>query len=325
MSDPVIGVDVGASTISAGLVTPDGTVEDTVQARSDVPGTAAATILTLVERLLARAAARSQRVRGIGVGLPGLVDVEKGVMRPTDGHWMSELAGMPLARLIGERTGLAVFADNDVNALALAEWTWGLGRGVSSLVIVAVGTGIGGGIVINGGLLRGSLNTAGEIGHMAVSLDGPRCVCGALGCLTSYLSGRLIPERARERLAAHPGSAVLARAGGDPARIDAQGVFAAAAAGDALAREVVDQACEALAMVLGGVANLLNPDVVVLTGGVAASLAGLREDLLGRMRRRTLPAVLDTTTLHIRPADKRHTVRGGAALVLYELTRRRSA
>ena len=325
MSDPVIGVDVGASTISAGLVTPDGTVEATVQARSDAPGTAAATILTLVERLLAEAAARRVRVAGIGLGLPGLVDVEKGVMRPTDGHWMSELAGVPLARLIGERTGLAVFADNDVNALALAEWTWGLGRGVSSLVIVAVGTGIGGGIVVNGGLLRGSLNTAGEIGHLAVSVDGPRCVCGGVGCLTSYLSGRLIPERARERLAAHPGSAVLARAGGDPARIDAQGVFAAAAAGDALARLVVDQACEALAMGLGGLANLLNPDVIVLTGGVAASLTTLREDLLARMRRRTLSAVLDATVLHVRPADKRHTVRGGAALVLYELHRRRGA
>ena len=325
MSDPVIGVDVGASTISAGLVTPDGTVDATVQARSDVPGTVVATILTLVARLLAEATARRLRVRGIGVGLPGLVDVEKGVMRPTDGHWMSELAGVPLARLIGERTGLAVFADNDVNALALAEWTWGLGRGVSSLVIVAVGTGIGGGIVVNGGLLRGSLNTAGEIGHLAVGLDGPRCVCGGVGCLTSYLSGRLIPERVRERLRAHPGSAVLARAGGDPARIDAQGIFAAAAEGDPLAREVVEQACEALAVALGGLANLLNPDVIVLTGGVAASLASLREDLLARMRRRTLPAVLDATTLHVRPADKRDTVRGGAALVRYELDRRRGA
>ena len=325
MSDPIIGVDVGASTISAGLVSPDGTVDATAQARSDVPGGAVATILALVERLLAQAAARNLRVRGIGVGLPGLVDVEKGVMRPADGHWMSELAGVPLARLIGERTGVAVFADNDVNALALAEWTWGLGRGVSSLVIVAVGTGIGGGIVVNGGLLRGSQNTAGEIGHVAVGLDGPRCVCGAIGCLNIYLSGRLLPERARERLAAHPGSAVLARAEGDPARIDAQGIFAAAAEGDALAREVVDQACEALAVALGGLANLINPDVIVLTGGVAASLASLREDLLTRMRRRTLPAVLDATTLHVRPADKRHTVRGGAALVLYELRRRRSA
>ncbi|HZP38428.1 MAG TPA: ROK family protein [Methylomirabilota bacterium] len=324
MSDLAIGVDVGASTISAGLVTAEGAVLSTVQAGS-TPGSAAATILTLVERLLAEAAARALPVRGIGLGLPGLVDVEKGTMRPTDGNWMSELAGVPLARLVGERTGLAVFADNDVNALALSEWTWGLGRGVSSLAIVAVGTGIGGGIVANGGLLRGSLNTAGEIGHMAISVDGPTCVCGAVGCLGVYLSGRLLPERIRERLAAHPDSSALARAGGDPARIDARGVFAAAADGDALARLVVDQACEALAIALGGVANLLDPDVIVVTGGVAASLAPLRDDVLARMRRRTLPAVLDATTLHIRPADKRHTVRGGAALVFYELGRRRSA
>lgn len=324
-ADPVIGVDVGASTISAGLVEPDGTVLLTVQAPTDGPGTATETILSLLDRILARAAERRTRVGGVGVGLPGLVDIEKGSMRSMDGGWMSELRDVPLASLIRERSGHIVFVDNDVNALALAEWTWGLGRGASSLVTVAIGTGIGGGIIVNGALLRGHLNTAGEIGHMAVSLDGPVCACGGTGCLSAYVAGRLIAERARERLAAYPDSAILARAGGDPGRIGAEIIFAAAAAGDALARVVVHQACETLAVAIGALANLLNPDVVVVTGGVAGSLAPLREDILARMRRRTLPAVLDATTIHFTPADKRNTVRGGAALVLYELGRRRVA
>lgn len=321
-ADPAIGLDVGASTISAGLVDPDGTVGLTAQVPTDGPGSVTEKILSLLARILAHAAERRIRVGGVGVGLPGLVDIEKGSMRSLDGGWVSELGGLPLASLIRERSGHRVVVDNDVNALTLAEWMWGHGRGASSLATVAIGTGIGGGIIVNGTLIRGHLNTAGEIGHVAVNLAGPVCPCGGIGCLTAYVAGRVIGERARERLVAYPDSAVLARAGGDPDRIGAELLFAAAADGDPLARAVVDEACEALAVGIGSLANLLNPEVVVITGGVAGSLAPLREDILARMRRRTLASVLDATTIHFAPADKRNTVRGGAALVLYELGRR---
>lgn len=324
-ADPVIGMDVGASTISAGLVDPDDTVVLAIQAPTDASGSVTETILSLLDRLLAHAAERRIRVGGIGVGLPGLVDIEKGSMRSMDGGWVSELGDLPLASLLRERSGCPVFVDNDVNALTLAEWTWGLGRGAASLVTVAIGTGMGGGIIVDGTLIRGHLNTAGEIGHVAVSLDGPVCACGGVGCLATYVSGRMIVERARERLPAYPGTAVLARAGGDPDRIGAKLLFAAATDGDPLARAVVDQACEALAVGIGALVNLLNPEVVVITGGVAGSLAPLREDIMARTRRRTLTAVLDATTVHFAPADKRNTVRGGAALVFYELGRRPAA
>jgi len=321
-ADPAIGVDVGASTISAGLIDPDGAVIFASQAPTGGSGHVIETITSLLDGVLAEASQRRIRVEGIGVGLPGLVDVEKGCMRSVDGGWMNELSGMPLASLLRERTGQLVFVDNDVNALTLSESRWGFGRNASSLVTIAIGTGIGGGMVLNGALIRGHLNTAGEIGHVAVSLDGPRCVCGGIGCLSVYVAGRVISDRARERLADYPDSTVLARAGGDPGRIGAETLFTAAAAGDPLARAVVDQACEAVAVGLGAVANLLNPEVIVVTGGVAASLAPLKPDILVRMSRRTLPFVLDATTVHFVPADKGNTVRGGAALVLYELGRR---
>jgi len=321
-ADPAIGVDVGASTISAGLIDPDGAVIFAAQAPTGGSGRVIETITSLLDSVVAEASRQRIRVEGVGVGLPGPVDVEKGCMRSVDGGWMSELSGMPLARLLRERTGQLVFVDNDVNALTLSEWRWGFGRNVSSLVTIAIGTGIGGGVVLNGTLVRGHLNTAGEIGHVAVSLDGPRCVCGGVGCLSVYLAGRMVADRARERLADHPDSTVLARAGGDPDRISAEILFTAAAGGDPLARAVVDQACEALAVGLGAVANLLNPEVVVVTGGVAGSLSPLKADILMRMSRRTLPFVLDATAVHIMPADKRSTVRGGAALVLYELGQR---
>jgi glucokinase len=323
--DVLIGVDVGASTISAGLVRASGTVLDTVQAATYGAGSVTDTILASIDRVRAQAAERGLPVAGIGVGLPGVVEVEKGYLRAMPATPLSDLCNVPLASLIHERTGLAVFVDNDVNALSLGEWMFGLGRGAASLVTVAIGTGVGGGMIVDGALVRGRLNTAGEIGHLPVGLTGPRCPCGAIGCLTAYVGGGTLPERARERLARYPGSAALARAGGDPSRIDAAGLFAAAAAGDPLARSVVDEACEALAIGIGALVNLLNPEVIVITGGVAASLAPLADDILRRARRRALPEVLDATAVRVAPGDKRSTVRGGAALVRYELGRRGQA
>ncbi|MEX2223635.1 MAG: ROK family protein [Candidatus Rokuibacteriota bacterium] len=323
-TDPMVGVDVGATTISAGLVCPDGTVLATAQAPTRDGGAVVATILSLIDRALASAEERKLAIAGIGVGLPGLVDVEKGFMRSMPFTWLTDLGDVPLVSLIRERSGLPVFVDNDVNALALAEWMFGLGRGASSLVTVAIGTGIGAGLILDGRLVCGHLHGAGEIGHLAVSLTGPSCVCGGVGCLATYVAGGMIAERARERLSRYPDSAVLARAGGDPERISAVVLFEAAAGGDPLARAVVEEACEALAMGIGALVNLLNPEVIVITGGVAASLAPLQDDILRRVRRRALAAALDATTVHVVPADKRGTVRGGAALVLYEMARRQN-
>lgn len=321
-TDPVVGVDVGASTISAGLVGSDGTVLATAQAPTQGGRAVVETIFSLIDRALSSAADRGLAVAGIGVGLPGLVHVEKGFMRSMPFAWLSELGDVPLAALVQERTGHPVFVDNDVNALTLGEWTFGAGRGADSLVTLAIGTGMGSGLILDGRLVRGHHHSAGEIGHMSVSLTGPLCLCGSVGCLATYVAGGMMGDRARERLAAYPGSTLLARTGGDPAGIGAPLLFEEAATGDPLARVVIDEACEALAMGIGALVSLLNPEIIVITGGVASSLAPLQDDILRRVRRRALHAALDATTVRVVPADKRGTVRGGAALVLYEMSRR---
>jgi glucokinase len=325
VSDPLVGVDVGASTISAGLVRPDGTVLCSAQTPTDGPGPIPDRIAGLIEHVLERARERSLRVAGIGVGLPGPVDVEKGQMQAADGGWAPELVDLPLAAILRERSGHQVFVDNDVNALALSDSMFGPGAGAATLVTMAIGTAIGAGIILDGTLMRGRLNTAGEIGHVAVSLDGPRCSCGNVGCLNVYAGGRAMSERARKRLARSPGSSLLARIGGDPGRLSAAVLFEAAAEGDRLAGAIVDEVCEAVAIAVGALVNLLNPDVIVITGGVAVSLTPLAEDIRRRARRRALATVLDATAVHFVPGDKRRTVRGGAALVLYELARRDGA
>jgi len=321
MTDHVVAVDVGASTISAGLVCArDGAVVEDLQAPAS-GGNALDTITRLVDHVLVAAGRRRVRVSGIGIGLPGLIDVEKGALRWTPGAWLPELDGVPLPSVLGERTGHRVFVDNDVNALALAEWMFGAGRGAASIVTLAIGTGVGAGIILDGTLIRGHVGAAGEIGHLSVGHDGPRCSCGALGCLGTYLAGGFTGDRVRDRLPEHPDS-VLGRAGGADGLVTTELVYAAAAAGDPLARTLVDDACEAVAMAIGALVSLLNPEVIVITGGVVTSLAPLREDILERARRRALAAPLAATAVRFVPTDKRATIRGGAALVRYEMARR---
>ena len=321
MTDHVVAVDVGASTISAGLVCArDGAVVEDLQAPAS-GGNALDTITRLVDHVLVAAGRRRVRVSGIGIGLPGLIDVEKGALRWTPGAWLPELDGVPLPSVLGERTGHRVFVDNDVNALALAEWMFGAGRDAASIVTLAIGTGVGAGIILDGTLIRGHVGAAGEIGHLSVGHDGPRCSCGALGCLGTYLAGGFTGDRVRDRLPEHPDS-VLGRAGGADGLVTTELVYAAAAAGDPLARTLVDDACEAVAMAIGALVSLLNPEVIVITGGVVTSLAPLREDILERARRRALAAPLAATAVRFVPTDKRATIRGGAALVRYEMARR---
>jgi glucokinase len=318
----IIGVDVGGTTISGGLVTPEGKVVDVVQVAThrDGRGTAVETLLEVVDGLISDAAARGFAPLGIGVGLAAPVDPETGLIRSRENH-IPEFYLVPLAERIGARTGMAVFVDNDVNALALAEWMFGLGRGTASLVLLAIGTGMGGGVILNDTLVRGHGGCAGEFGHMTVNFRGPLCMCGGRGCLATYIDGFQIAAQAKS-LARGVQSPLLSLAHDDPEAITSAMVFEAAAAGDALAAGIVDEACEALAAGLGSIVNSFNPEVLVVTGGVTTSLVRLEADIVRRTATYALRPALAQTQIAIVPSDKRETVRGGAALVLYELARR---
>jgi predicted NBD/HSP70 family sugar kinase len=312
----IIGVDVGSTTMSGGLVTAEGEILAVIQVPTPRKGSGSAldSLGEVVGRLQSDASARGLALLGVGVGLPGLVDPEKGMMRSSE-NYVPEFHEVPLADRLAAQTGLPAFVDNDVNALALAEWTFGLGRGATSLVLLAIGTGVGGGMVLNSELVRGSRGYAGEFGHMTVNFRGPLCVCGGRGCMAAYLCGTQIADQARTLFHRRA-------AGRDPGAFTTAMVFEAAAAGDRFATRIVDEACEALAAGLGAIVNAFNPQVLVVTGGVAKSLAPLQTDILRRTASYALEPVLAETRIAIVPSDKRETVRGGAALVLYELSRR---
>jgi glucokinase len=291
--------------MSAGLVMRDGRVLVGRSQPTHGPrgGDALERLLALVDEVAERARARGDVVTGVGAGLPGVVDTAAGTVG-SEAHHVPELTGAPVARLLAERSGAPAFIDNDVNALALAEWLWGAGRGAHSLVLLALGTGVGGGIILDGRLHRGAGGFGGELGHVPVKLDGRPCVCGARGCLKAYVAGGDLAAAASERL-------------GRP--VDAGAFFALAARGDAGARQVLDEALEALAAGLAIVVNGLNPERLLLTGTVGRAFAAHEADLRARLARRAYAGALATTRIAFVELDKDTAVRGGAALVLYEL------
>lgn len=319
----ILGVDVGATTIAAGLVTPDGAVLYTVQQATHAagPGTAVKTLLALVEELTREAERRRLTIDGVGVGVPGVIDPARGVMLAPPGNGVPELGDVRLAEEIHRVTGLSAYVDNDGNALALAEWTFGVGRGTRSLVLFALGTDVGGGIIVDGELVRGARGYAGEFHSLPVASGGECCYCGVRGCLGSFVGGRAIAAEARRQLAAGAPSSAVRLAGGDADAVSAVHVFEAAVAGDPMAREIVDGICATLATGIGAVVSTLDPDVVVVTGGVAQSLVPLADEIRGLASARALWPAIAHTRIEVIASDKRLTVRGGAALVLYHRTR----
>jgi glucokinase len=303
-----IGVDLGGTTVAAGLVTAEGEVLGHFSEPTHKlgPGTAMITLLDLLRRLQETARKHEIGLAGIGIGVPGTVDAETGIIGP-DIHYVPELASMPLGDTIHKRTGVPVFVDNDVNVLALGEWMFGAGKGARSLVVLALGTGVGGGIILDGRLHRGHGGFGGELGHVPVNFDGRPCICGGRGCLKTYVSGTDIGLIATERL-------------GRP--VAAEEVFRLAAGGDAAAKELVAEVIEALGAGLAVIVNGLNPERLLLAGSVAKSLKPLEKEIRLSLERYAFAQALAGTRIETLAMEKNSTVRGGAALIRYETLRK---
>lgn len=203
----------------------------------------------------------------IGVGVPGLV-TRDGVLRAAPN--LDGVADFEVGRLLGARLGRTVRVDNDATCATVAEWLYGVGRGATDLVLVTLGTGIGGGLVAGGRLQRGKHGFAGEYGHMVVDPDGPPCPCGRRGCWERYASGSGLARLAREAAVGRRVNRVLDLAGGDPEAVRGEMVMQAAREGDADALAVIDAFGRWVAIGLVNLANSLDPEMFVLGGGLAA-------------------------------------------------------
>lgn len=306
-----LGLDVGGTHQSGGLVRKTGELVAHVQRATPRAGSAQAglaQLLAIAEHLLTHARESGCRIAAVGVGFGGPVLFPDGVVYQS--HHVGGWQRVPLRARLEQVLELPVVVDNDCNAGALGEWRFGAGRGVEDLLYVNIGTGIGGGIISQGRLLRGVANLTGEIGHLVLDPDGPVCCCGNRGCLEAYCSGPSLARRARERVARTAYPVALTT------QATSEDLFAAAVAGDALANALLDETAAYLAQAIGGAVVLLNSARVILGGGVGAAAGPLLAPLRRQLVRFALPAHVESLDLCCATLGYNAGVIGAAALAM---------
>jgi glucokinase len=272
----VVGVDIGGTKIAAGLVGRNGKIKTQVRTpmvanREARDGLAA--VISAIDLLFANDPTTRSMIGGIGICAPGPLDPTTGVVinPPNLPCWRN----FPLSAEIEKAYGAPVKVENDANAAALAEAYWGAGRGYRHIFYAGIGTGIGTGIVFDGRIYNGRTGAAAEGGHMSIDYHGPRCGCGKPGCIEILAAGPAIARRARAKLGseqrAH--SIILDLAKGDIDAVTSEMVGQAYAAGDPLAKQVLQETVDLLSLWLSNIVDLLEPDVIIIGGGVAAMLA----------------------------------------------------
>lgn len=286
----VVAVDLGGTNIRAALVDVTGKVikRDKIPTHAKQGGMAAVAerISELIEKV------RDPKTKAVGIGTPGVPDQQTGVMTLPAVN-IPGSSGFPLTRTITNKVNLPVFADNDGNLAALGESWLGAGMGESVVIIFTLGTGIGGGLVVDGKVYHGSTNLVTEFGHASIDYNGRKCGCGNTGCVELYASASAVGRDAREALRYPPGhfpeSSMLKACGGADHidKVDARMVWEAAHAGDPLAVFLADRACLWLASGMGTMINAFNPSCVIIGGGMALAGETLRarvEKILGEGR-----------------------------------------
>lgn len=259
---PTIGVDLGATNVRAAVVDRSGRILTEVRAQT---GEGGANIVPKTAELARRLLRDFPDVTAVGVGAAGLVDREGAV------HYAPNIPAFrrtPLRKELEAAVGLPVVVDNDANAAAWGEVVHGAAKDVLYALMITLGTGIGGGIIARGRVIRGAHGFAAEVGHFQIDPDGPMCACGQRGHWEAYASGSALGRMGREWAAAGRAPGVVARAGGDPAAVTGVHVGDAARAGDADGVALLADYADLVAVGLAGLANILDPERIVISGGL---------------------------------------------------------
>lgn len=251
-------------------------------------------------------------IAGIGVGTPGVVDIEGGVILEAVNRGWQDL---PLAEQLSQRYGLPVFIANDSHMTALAEYRFGAGMGSRNLIAIKIGQGIGSGVVLDGRLLGGDSHAAGEIGHMVVVEDGEPCTCGNRGCLETVASLRALVQRAREAAARHPDSR-LAALEAERGSIGLPEILLALREGDPLTYSLVVEAGRAIGVGIAAMVSVLDVERVVLCGEGAALGSPLLEAVRAEVKRRILPRIAERVEIHLSRLGKEAVILGASAMMI---------
>ncbi|MFH1763185.1 MAG: ROK family protein [Gemmatimonadota bacterium] len=294
----IVGLDIGGTNMVVGLVPLEGGAAVGVRklptlsaaGGEDVVRRAVEAVEKSMEEVFRTEGGGRTQVAGIGIGAPGPLNRKTGVLleAPNLG-WRN----FPLRSLVSEGLGLPAEVDNDANCATYGEWWMGAGRGSTVLVGLTLGTGIGGGLVVNGELHHGVSDAAGEFGHTTIDSTGRKCKCGNYGCLEAYASGPNIAARAVEGIEYGAESVLVELVEGDLEKITAATVYEGVVLGDPYAHEVMKETAKLLGVGVANLINALNPDVVVIAGGVTRAGDHLFIPLRKEVRRRAFRSAVD--------------------------------
>lgn len=266
----ILGVDIGGTKIAAAIVTEEGKIT----ARGSGPTSAQAgpetvidNIFAIIDKVISSANVAPRQLSCIGIAAAGIIDSENGkvIFSPHLPGWRE----VPLRDIVHKRFNIPAFLGNDASLAALGEWYFGVKKQVANLIYVTVSTGIGGGIICNGRLYTGVLGTAGEIGHMTIDVNGPRCNCGSAGCWETLASGTALAGEAVRQIKGGAATVITELVGDDLSKVDAKIVFQAAKQRDKLANELISRLGYYLGVGLANLVNIFNPELILIGGGVS--------------------------------------------------------
>ncbi|WP_430483455.1 ROK family glucokinase [Rossellomorea marisflavi] len=312
----LLGIDLGGTTVKFAIMTEDGEIQQKWSIGTDIRNDGKQIVPQIIESInhhLELYGLSADTFLGIGMGSPGTVDRENGtVIGAYNLNWSTLI---PVRQMIEAGTGIPLYIDNDANVAALGEGWKGAGENGKDVVFVTLGTGVGGGIIAEENLLHGNVGAAGEIGHMIVEPEGYLCTCGNHGCLETVASATGVVRLARDLSEEYAGDSELKGLIDDGQELTAKTIFDQAKAGDALAVIVADKFFFYLGLACANIGNLLNPETIVIGGGVSAAGDMLLEGVEKYFQQFAFPSIRTSTKLKLAQLGNDAGVIGAGSLV----------
>lgn len=311
MKDYRVGVDIGGTNIAAAIVNEEGKI---LYKRSNPtnadrrPNGILDVIISTIKELMENTEL-SREVKGIGIGVPGVCNIEKGIVEFAPNLFWNDVK---IVEIMEKKFSLPTYIDNDANAAALGEAWCGAGKGKKNIVCITLGTGVGSGLILNGEIYHGAKNGAGELGHITVVEDGPKCNCGNNGCLEALAAAPAILKAGKEAIV-NGKETLLTEI--DLESLTTKDIFDGAKKGDRVCLDIVNQVANHLGLALANVVNILNPEQIIIGGGVAAAGDILFNPLKDIIRKRALKGLFDGLEIVKAQLGNDAGIVGAAALV----------
>jgi len=310
------GVDLGGTNTKIGILDENGEIliKETIKTFSEKGmETTLKRIWETIENLMDKKNISKEKLGGIGIGIPGPVINQEIVAFFANFDWE---VNVNISEIMEKISGVPTKLENDVNMIAIGESKFGAGKGSSSSITVALGTGIGGGIVVNSKLVSGMNGAGGEIGHMKLVENGKLCGCGQRGCFEAYASATGVIREAKSRLAVNKNNLLYRSLDGNIEKLEAKDVFDCAKAGDEFSMEIVNYVGNYLGMGIGNLLNVINPEIIILSGGVALAGEILLDVVNKKLKQYAMPVTLKNLEIKLGELGNDAGIKGGIALFL---------